>query len=758
MSRPRLIALLLALVTCAIYLPVGHYGFSAFDDNDCVSKNEVVQSGLTWSGVRWAFTTGRTGNWMPLTWISHMAVCQLFGLKPGAHHLVNVLFHAANAVLLLVLLLRLTNALWPSAFAAALFAWHPLHVESVAWIAERKDVLSTFFGLAALLAYTRYAQGRARVEGRESSAGSGSLALDPLARRLVSAKQCEDGSEAKTARRWTLGYFLALLFFALSLMSKPMLVTLPFVMLLLDYWPLQRIPTTKGDRGPALLRLALEKWPFFVLSAALCAITFLAQRAAGLVNSLEAIPVSDRLENVPLAYSRYLLQMIWPAHLAVFYPVPWEISPLALAAAALVLVLISAAVWLGRKRSPYWLAGWLWFLGTLVPVNGLLTFGGQAMANRFTYFPSIGIFLAVALGFRAGASRFRLSTRVVAVVAGAVLAACLALTENQLRYWRDDVSLFSHVIDVTKDTRWVHFRDLGILHYQLGFALENEGRKADAIVQYRTALMLRPYYVQPNNNLGIALAAEGKWDEAIRHYERALQIKPDNAEVHCNLGGALAAEGKWDEAIRHYERALQIKPDNAEVHCNLGIALTAQGKLTEAMQHFERALQLKPDYAEGHFNLGIALTAQGKLTEAMQQYERALQLKPDYAEAHNNLGIALARQGRLTEAIQHFERALQIKPDDAEAHDNLGIALASQGKLAEAMQHFEQALQIKPDYAKAHNNLGIALASQGKSAEAMQQFQQALTLATAQGNTTLAETIRTRLKSYPPPLPPPQTP
>jgi len=701
MSRPRLIALLLALVTGAVYLPAGHYGFSAFDDNKYVSKNEVVQGGLTWSGVRWAFTTGQTGNWMPLTWISHMAVCQGFGLKPGAHHLVNVLFHTANAVLLLGLLLRLTNALWPSALAAALFAWHPLHVESVAWIAERKDMLSTFFGLAALLAYTRYAQGQLKAGNQDLKAGFIPSLTSPAS-----------------------GYFFALIFFALSLMSKPMLVTLPFVMLLLDYWPLQRIPTAKGDRGPALLRLVREKWPFFVLSAALCAITFLAQRAEGLVNSLEAIPLSDRLENVPLAYSRYLLQMIWPAHLVVFYLFPLKISPLLLAASILVLALISAAVWLGRKRSPYWLVGWLWFLGTLVPVNGLVTFGGQAMANRFTYFPSIGIFLAVALGFRDGASRFRLSTRIVAVAAGTVSAACLALTANQLRYWRDDVSLFSHVIDVTKDTRWIHFRDLGILHYQLGLALENEGRKADAIVQYRAALMLRPYYVRANKNLGAALAAEGNWAEAIQHYE-------------------------W---------ALQIKPDSAEVHCNLGIALAAQGKLAEAIQHYERALQLKPDYAEACNNLGIALASQGKLTEAMQQYERALQLKPDYAEACNNLGAVLASQGKLTEAIQYSERTLQLKPDDAEAHNNFGIGLATQGKLAEAVQHFERALQLKPDYTKAHFNLGIALAGQGKSAEAMQQFQQALTLATAQGNIALAETIRSRLKYYSPPLPQPQTP
>ena len=317
--------------------------------------------------------------------------------------------------------------------------------------------------------------------------------------------------------------------------------------------------------------------------------------------------MSDHLENVPFAYSRYLLQMIWPVHLTVFYGFPREISPLALAAAALVLVLISAAVWLGRKRSPYWLVGWLWFLVTLVPVNGLVAVGGVAMANRYTYFPSIGIFLAVALSFRDGAVRFRLSTKVVAVVAGVVLAACLGLTENQLRYWRDDVSLFSHAIDVTQDTRWVQFGYSGFLHNRLGNALENEGREADAIVQYRIALMLKPDYADAHEHLGNALASQGKLTEAIQQYEQALQLRPDFADAHDSLGNALASQGKLTEAVQHYERALQLKPDFAGAYCNLGVALARQGELAEAVQHFERALQLKPDFAAVRFNLGYTL-------------------------------------------------------------------------------------------------------------------------------------------------------
>lgn len=528
MSRPRLIALLLAVVTLAIYLPAGHYGFSFFDDYDCVSKNEVVQRGLTWSGIRWAFTTGLTGNWMPLTWISHMAVCQLFGLNAGAHHLVNVFFHAANTVLVFMLLIRLTGALWPSALAAALFAWHPLHVESVAWITERKDMLSTFFGLLALLVYVQYVK-NSRIQDPRSKVSFG----------------------------------LALLFFALSLMSKPMLVTLPFVMLLLDYWPLQRMHPMEGGRGPVLLRLVLEKWPFFVLSAALCVITFLAQRAEGLVAPPESIPVSDRLENVPVTYSRYLLQLIWPTHLAVFYPFPKEISPLVIVLAVLALALISAVIWLGRNRSPYWLVGWLWFLGTLVPVNGLVMFGGQVMGNRFTYFPSIGIFLAVALSFRAVHARSRLPTVAVTVVAGSVLTACLALMENQLRYWRDDVSLFSHTVDITNDTRWIHFRYLGFLHRRLGVALATEGRNADAMVQFESALRLKPDDVDAELQLAIILAGERQITSAILHYRRALELDPNSFIALNNLSWLLATTSDprlrdGSEAVRLAERACKL--------------------------------------------------------------------------------------------------------------------------------------------------------------------------------------------------------
>ena len=496
-ARPRLIGLLLALITLLACLPAADHGFSIFDDDDYVTENHIVQNGLTWAGVKWAFTTGHASNWHPVTWLSHMTDCELFGLNPGAHHLVSVLFHTVNAVLLLLLLFRLTGALWPSTFVAALFAWHPLHVESVAWISERKDVLSTFFALLTLLAYAKYAKENCR--------------------------RC---------------FWIALGCFTLGLMSKPMLVTLPFVMLLLDYWPLQRFPP--------FWRLAFEKWPFFVLAAASCVITFLAQHHGGMVVSLEEIPLHHRLDNVPLAYTHYLLKMLWPVHLAIFYPLPKTISPLEVVAAVAVLLAISAAAWIGRKRGPYWLVGWLWFLGTLVPVIGLVQVGHAAMADRYTYFPSIGMFIALTFAVRDWTNRLQFPPGVITAAAVLILGGCVVLTENQLRSWRDDGSLFSHAISVTKDNEPAHLC--------LGQVYEMEGRKADALSEYRIGLKLNPYRVKTYSNLAHLLADSGQTNEAFAELREALRLYPEDALTHDSLANLLADSGHPNEASPNFER------------------------------------------------------------------------------------------------------------------------------------------------------------------------------------------------------------
>jgi tetratricopeptide (TPR) repeat protein len=634
-SRPRFIALLLVLGTLAIYLPAAHHGFTLYDDNDYVTENPMVENGLTWAGVKWAFTTWHAANWHPITWLSHMADCQLFGLDAGMHHSVNVLFHAANSVLLLLLLLRWTNALWSSAFAAALFAWHPLHVESVAWIAERKDVLSTFFALLTLLAYTKAAAKMSNVECRMES-------RRPVGHSLFVIRHS--------------GYWLALVCFALGLMAKPMLVTLPFVLLLLDYWPLNRIRNSEfGIRN--FMKLLLEKSPFFALSAASCIVTFLAQHRGGAVASLENVSLHYRLENVPVAYADYLLKMIWPAQLAVFYPLNLP-SWLEVAAALVMVAAISWLAWRMRRPRPYWLVGWLWFLGTLVPVIGLVQVGGAALADRYTYFPSIGLFLAVAMGARDGAKRFQFSTRVVGTIAGLVLAACLALTCRQLNFWRDDITLFRHAIAVTKNNDTAHLN--------LGFALEKAGLKTEALAEYRASLKLNPDRAETHNNLANLLDDTAHPDEALAEYQEALRINPGHVASHINFGTALAELGRFDEAMKQYATAARLDPTDWHAPYLTGKALLKQGRDTEAISYFRQAVQSDPNNPQVLTYLAQVLASDENPqvrdgNTALAMAAKANDLTGDAQPAmFDALAMAYAETGQFTNAQQTAAYALKL--------------------------------------------------------------------------------------------------
>ncbi|HEY1717934.1 MAG TPA: tetratricopeptide repeat protein [Verrucomicrobiae bacterium] len=577
MSRPRIIGLLLVLLTLLVYLPVTRNSFVAYDDGEYVTENRIVQNGLTWAGIKWAFTTFHASNWHPLTWISHMMDCQLFGLNAGMHHFVNALFHAVNVVLLFALIWRLTGALWPGAIIAALFAWHPLHVESVAWVSERKDVLSTFFGLLALLSYARYAQRRSRVEGRESKAGDAVSALD--------------------SRLSTLDYFLALLMFALGLMAKPMLVTLPFVLLLLDYWPLKRVEgcqlkvegsEVRNFLQPLTFNLQLltEKLPFFLLSAAACVVTFLAQKGQAVV-SLDEVGLDLRLANVFLSYGSYLLKAIWPANLAVIYQLHSQFSWIQLLSSAAALFVISLLVWRARRQCPYLLVGWLWFLGTLVPVIGLVQVGSAAMADRYTYFPLVGIFIAVVFGVRDLAKHFRLPKMIPACGAVLILAACVALTERQLSYWRNDETLFAHAAAVTKNSEIAHLNLAGILAMQ--------GHKTEAVAEYRKALQIEPGRAESHGDFAALLDSAGKPDEALAEFRKALQMNPKIEPIHDNFGVLLVELGRLDEAIKQFTEAARLDPTDAQPQFLTGKTLLRQGRDAEAMRHFREAVRLDPD-------------------------------------------------------------------------------------------------------------------------------------------------------------------
>jgi Flp pilus assembly protein TadD len=607
------VCLFLALGVWAVFGQTLYHEFVNYDDSLYVYENRVVTQGISLKGVEWVFTHNMVFNWHPLTMISHMLDCQLYGLWAGGHHLTNVLLQAVNAMLLFLVLRNLTGALWRSAFVAAVFAVHPLRVESVAWVAERKDVLSGLFFMLTLWAYERH--------GR---------------------------------RPFSPGRYLGVIFlFAMGLLSKPMVVTLPFVLLLLDYWPLGRFAQFAGGRKwfGVPRRLLLEKIPLLVLAVVGCAVTLLAQQKAILTR--EQLPFALRASNALMSCTTYIGQLFYPAGLAPFYPYSTSRPPTGeVFFAALFLAAVSGGVVVWRRKRPFLMVGWLWYLGMLVPVIGLVQVSQQAHADRYTYLPQIGLSMMVVwLGADLGAG-WRHRRVMLGGIMALVLAVLAADAHRQTAYWCDSESLWTHTLAVTPENYVTH------------------------------------------DNLGVALADHGSLVEAIEHFQRALQLNPEDANAHNNLGIVLARQGKSAEAIEHYERALQFNPDYAKAHINLGIALAGRGKLAEAIGHYERALQLNPDSAEAHNNLGIALTRQDRLVEAVEHFERALQLNPDSPEAHNNLGIALARQDKLVEAAEHFERALQLNPDYANAHINLGVALARQGKLAGAIQHFQQALNL----------------------------------------------------------------
>jgi len=591
------ICIFLAMIVWFVFGQTLHYEFVNYDDGRFINENSTVTAGLTLNGIASSFSHASSDNFIPLTTISHMVDWQFYGRNAGGHHLTNVLLHAANAILLFLVLGAMTGTVWRSAFVAAVFAVHPLHVESVAWVAERKDVLSGLFFMLTLWAYARYAQ--------------------------------PAGSRRPKSKIW---YGLTLAFFTFGLMSKPMLVTLPFVLLLLDYWPLRRLEV-QGS-GFRIRSLVLEKVPFLLLAAADCVATILLQSESKTLVSVQHLGFFWRAGNALVAYADYLWQMIYPAGLAVFYPLQGNQLPVwRIAVSALELIVISAGVVAWRRRYPYLMAGWLWYLGMLVPVIGLVQVGAQARADRYTYLPQIGLYFLLTWGAAELCRSWRHQRAVLGSAAAVILAGLMAGASVQTSHWKNSISLWSHTLACTAQNP--------LALTALGGTLADQGKVSEAIEQYEQALQIKPDYAVAHYYLGvalwdIALATQGKMDEAIGHFKRALQIYPDYAEAHNNLGLALAAQGQLDEAVDHYERALQINPNYADAHNNLGLALARQGKLDEAVEHYKRALQINPGYVEAHFNWGLALGRQGKLTEAKAQFQQAL----DQAAAQKNAALA----------------------------------------------------------------------------------------------------------------------
>jgi len=619
------IAAVLVAIILFIYAPVRHYGFLSYDDPVYVSENAQVLRGLTGQGVLWAFTTGHASNWHPITWLSHMLDVQMYGMNAGRHHLTNLLLHIANALLLFLLLYRTTGAWGRSAMVSILFAAHPLHVESVAWVAERKDVLSTLFWMLTMHAYVTYV-GKPR-----------------------------------------LGRYLAFVaVFALGLMSKPMLVTMPLVLLLLDIWPLKRVRFQAGQ-GQIWLRIFREKIPLFVLVAASSTITVIVQWRGGTVQNFEVLSLYQRIANALISYMAYLGQMLWPRNLAAYYPYV-RLSTWYAAASASILIIVSVTVIrLFRSRS-FLVVGWFWYVFTLVPVIGLIQVGGQARADRYTYIPLIGVFIMAAWGIPPAIERWRYGGVALKVAACILVCAFIASARHQVHYWESDLALWKHAVQATGDNYFARTN--------LGLVLIDSGDFAEGIAQYTEALRINPDSAETHNALGTALFKQGQLDAAMEQYATALRIRPGFAEAHSNRGVALAKRGDIEEAFSEFQKALEISPEDPKIQYNFGFTLANQGKLDEAISYYRKALVIKPDYADACFQMGNAFAGKGMLGEAAAEYTRVLQIKPDYADAHNNLGVVLLRQDRYDEAIAHFKEALRINPKSTRAQENLNRALA----------------------------------------------------------------------------------
>jgi tetratricopeptide (TPR) repeat protein len=747
-SATRLVAgisVLLALAVFAVFGQTVRYAFVTFDDDMYVYKNPVVVKGFTFQGLHQVFTHQVCDFYHPLTMMSLMLDDQIYGLNAGGYHLTNVLLHAATAILLFLVLRRMTGALWSSAFVAAVFAIHPLRVESVAWVTERKDVLSGVFFVLTVGAYGRYVE----------------------------------QSKVRGPRRGVF-YGLTVMLFALGLLSKPTLVTVPFLLLLLDYWPLGRVQ----DAGPRsgfkiLLPLVIEKLPLFALSAAACVATiFTQQRFLASVNELPLVP---RIGYAAVSYFAYLGHMFYPAGLIILYPysqkgLPWlEVVP-----ALVLLAGVSVAVLLLCRQRPYLLVGWLWYLGMLVPMIGVVHAGSVARADRFTYLAQVGVYIMITWAVEDWAASGRHSRRILSVGAIGVIVALMICAGKQTSYWRDSELLWNHTL-ASDPGNYFAYNNLGV-------AMMRSGRLTEAIEHYQIALEINTNYAEAHYNLGWLLDQQGRPDEAIVHYQKALKSRPDYAEIHEGFGDALAKMGQVDEAIAHYQKAVQLRPDYAEAHNNLANMLVKKDQFADAIVHFQKAIDLNPNYTEAHYNLGVLFGIQGRLDEAVEHYQKAIELRPGYADAHGNLANVLAAQGKLNEAIREYQRTLELTPNSAQAHYRYGQALQSQRNFGAAKREYQKVLELAPRHVQAYlslawllatcpddslrdgnravdlaqqaeqisggespqmlDTLGVAYAAAGRYDEAVETARRALDLPATRNNQPLAEAIQTRLKLY----------
>ncbi len=688
----------LVVITWLVFGQTVRYDFVNYDDNEYVYANPAITSGLTPHGIIYAFSGGHTKNWHPLTTLSHMLDCQLWGVHAGGHHFTNVVLHTIAVVLLFLVLKQMTGAIWQSAFVAALFAIHPLRVESVAWISERKDVLSAIFFMLTLAAYFHY------------------------------------------ARSPSLGRYVTMsIMFALGLMSKSMLVTVPFILLLLDYWPLQRF-----SGRSSIKRLVLEKIPLLALSAAGGVVTLWVQQSS--VARTEQLPVVWRIGNGLVSCVIYVKQMIWPVGLAVFYPHPGDQLPVWEVGVAIVLLgMASAGAIALRHKRPYLVTGWFWYLIMLLPVIGLIQVGSQAHADRYTYLPQIGLYLFLAWAI-ADALTSRLQRRIVAATASVAIIALAWCAHVQASYWRNGESLWGHALAVTSGNF--------MAHDGLGECLGNRGRLDEAIDQFQMALSIAPGYREIETNLMLALVKKGRTDEAITHLQALLKEDPSNAQLHYNLGNALRKKNDSRGAIAAYEKALAIQGRYPAAHYNLGIALDQNGQIEEAIDHYQEAVKEQPNYPEANYSLGNDLLRKGRVEDAIAAYEQTLKNRSRYPEVENNIGLALVQKGRPSEAIAHWQNALALQPDSVDPLNNLAWVLATFPESWIRNRKQALALAERANQLSGGNNpailrtLAAAYAENGRFTEARVTAERGLQLANTHEDPDLANILEGDLARY----------
>lgn len=666
-SRVSLICLLLVLANITVYYQVYTFDFVNYDDPEYVQQNQNIKNGITSESLKWAFTTGYACFWHPLTWISHMLDYQLFGADSAGHHLTSLIFHIVNTLLLFLVLKQMTKVIWPSAFVAALFALHPLHIESVAWVSERKDVLSTFFWFLTMWAYVRY-----------------------------------------THHPRITVYLLMIVFFVLGLMSKPMLVTLPFVFLLLDYWPLSRIRfKNENMRGEySLPRLVTEKVPLFAIALTACAAAYIAQKAGRAIPSGESYTLPIRLANAAISYIQYIVKMVWPVNLAMFYPHPGkDISFLYAAASALLLLVVTVIVLRFSRNHRYLLTGWLWYIGALVPVIGIVQVGRHAMADRYTYVTMTGLFIIIAWGIPDLLEKLPHKKIILWTFSLIVLSVLAVSAHLQTRCWRDNITLCENALEVTDENYRAHFC--------ISLSLIEQDRLDEAIWHCNEAIRINPDCYEAYNNLGVALCGAGRFDDAIRTYKTVIEREPDLAISHGNLASILESRGAYSEAAEHCRIALETM-DTIPIRKILASALLHLARYDEAIIEYRKILTAAPDDAGVLVDLGCALARSGKYEQAISVSDDALQIDPNFANAHMNLGFAFIGTGRFAEAEKEYEKVLSQQPENALAHSELAVALFHQDKLDRAVEHLNTALRVDPNNKPARDNLSFILAEKQK--------------------------------------------